>query len=297
MTPPAEHCLDCHAPLAGRYCHECGQDNAHQRLRLRTLLRDAAKDITGLETPLLCTTRSLLRHPGRLSLDYVRGRRRRYLSPLKYVMFIAAIYGTLSVLLGMYDRMNEMMGAAALVDPDDVLMTTVMAWSKQAQETLSAILPLVSVPFVVGMAWLLYRDTNRTLAEHAVAVCYATALAMLLGLPGILINVFASETVVILNGLAFIVINFAVLGWTWHGFYGKSIAQTLWRAAVAMLVSLIGSGLFGALIGMIAAILAAAYVTVQHGVELRPDPRATMPATMPATAPALAPTTTPIAAE
>jgi hypothetical protein len=96
--PPAEDatagvCPSCGGGLVGDYCHRCGEKRAGARdLTLRHFLRDAAQELTSLEhSKILRTLRALLFRPGRLSAEWVAGRRNPYVKPLNLYLAVFAL--------------------------------------------------------------------------------------------------------------------------------------------------------------------------------------------------------------
>lgn len=92
-TPVAgEVCANCGALLVGEYCHACGQRRIHHALSLRAMISDAAahtSEFTELKT--LRTLGALLTQPGRLTNDYIDGRRVAWIAPVKLYLMIFAV--------------------------------------------------------------------------------------------------------------------------------------------------------------------------------------------------------------
>lgn len=84
---PAGNCANCGTPLAGAYCHACGQ-SAHIH---RSLLHMAEEFLHGLlhfETKAWRTIPALIFKPGQLTRNYIQGQRTRYVSPLALFLFL-----------------------------------------------------------------------------------------------------------------------------------------------------------------------------------------------------------------
>lgn len=94
-------CGNCGEILRGAYCHGCGQKRlADGDRRLGHLLRQAFGVLSDLDGPLWGSLRALFFQPGRLSRDYLDGRRRRWMSPVGLFLLANVLYflspGTLS---------------------------------------------------------------------------------------------------------------------------------------------------------------------------------------------------------
>jgi hypothetical protein len=66
----------------GPYCAQCGQETVIGRLTLREFGHEYIQNFVSLEGRLWRTLWLLLRHPGRLTVEFLAGRRRRYVRPL-----------------------------------------------------------------------------------------------------------------------------------------------------------------------------------------------------------------------
>src|ERR1051325_9743336 len=85
-------CANCGQPLAGRYCSACGEQILDRETRtVRHFVAESLFDeITHLDSRFWLTLRLLLFKPGVLTLEFIAGRRRRYITPVK--LLLAAIF-------------------------------------------------------------------------------------------------------------------------------------------------------------------------------------------------------------
>lgn len=87
-----KNCLNCQTELVGRYCHHCGQENLEPKETVWHLVTHFFNDITHFDGKFFETVKYLLRKPGFLSLEYIRGRRMSYLNPIRMYVFTSAIF-------------------------------------------------------------------------------------------------------------------------------------------------------------------------------------------------------------
>lgn len=88
----AAACPSCGARLAGEYCHACGERlRTPEQLSLRHSLREFAEDLFDVDSRAIRSLRLLLFSPGFLTLEYIRGRRRPYLGPLRMYLTVFAV--------------------------------------------------------------------------------------------------------------------------------------------------------------------------------------------------------------
>lgn len=96
----AQRCRNCDQPLSGQYCAVCGQRVKHRIISLWELLRDVVGDVFELDSRLWRTLLPLLFRPGRLTVEYLRGRRVHYTPPFRLylvtslIFFLVAFFGS-----------------------------------------------------------------------------------------------------------------------------------------------------------------------------------------------------------
>lgn len=91
--PPADadhthetSCLNCGTALLGPHCHMCGQIR-HLHRNLAGFFHDIAHGVFHFEGRIWRTLPMLAWHPGRLTRDYISGRRTAYISPIAGFLF------------------------------------------------------------------------------------------------------------------------------------------------------------------------------------------------------------------
>ena len=92
-------CLNCGTSLKGPFCYYCGQPDRNFMRFFPVLLRDLMEDLLDLDSRFMRTIKPLLFKPGRLTRDYMEGRRFRYAPPMRLYIFSSILFFLLAALL------------------------------------------------------------------------------------------------------------------------------------------------------------------------------------------------------
>lgn len=85
-------CLNCGASLSGPFCASCGQRDIPPYPSVRELAVDAVAEFSGWDGRLASTLRALIERPGKLTHEFLEGRRARYISPLRLYLLASLVY-------------------------------------------------------------------------------------------------------------------------------------------------------------------------------------------------------------
>jgi Protein of unknown function (DUF3667) len=90
--PPTAHCKNCNAVLLGRFCANCSQAaDVHVPSTLE-LVHDLLEGLTHSDSRLWRTLKFLWFKPGRLTQEYVAGRRAAYLPPFRLYLILSIVF-------------------------------------------------------------------------------------------------------------------------------------------------------------------------------------------------------------
>lgn len=92
-------CQNCGYQVDKRYCSNCGQENVELHRSLQQLFSEFIEYTFYIDSSFWETFRNLLLNPGKLTRDYLTGKRKRYINPIKlYFLFSFAATLILSFL-------------------------------------------------------------------------------------------------------------------------------------------------------------------------------------------------------
>ncbi len=95
----SEHCPNCGTQLQGPFCHYCGQPDKRLLRFFPVLVREFFEDFLELDSRFTRTMKPLLFKPGRLTRDYLDGRRFRYTPPMRLFIFSSMLFFILAATL------------------------------------------------------------------------------------------------------------------------------------------------------------------------------------------------------
>ena len=130
--PPNESpaCLNCGTRLRGQYCGSCGQRSRSRLISIWQLLREAFGDLFELDSRLWRTVLPLLTRPGKLTRDYLEGRRARYMPPFRTYLVLSVVF----FLVAFFDPQSF----RQIIDPDPQPTAEEIAQKKESAEAAAA---------------------------------------------------------------------------------------------------------------------------------------------------------------
>ncbi len=100
---PSANCPNCEAVVSGHYCSNCGQEAILHHASTREFLHEFVGHYVALEGRLWGTVMRLLFRPGALTLEYIRGRRVRFVQPLRLYLTLSLLFFAIMKFSGGFD--------------------------------------------------------------------------------------------------------------------------------------------------------------------------------------------------
>lgn len=91
-APAVSTCLNCGAATSANYCASCGQETRLHVASVAEFFHEFIGHYIALEGKLWQTLWLLLTRPGRLTADYIAGRRARYVAPLRVYLSLSLLF-------------------------------------------------------------------------------------------------------------------------------------------------------------------------------------------------------------
>ena len=181
-------CQNCEAPLGGRYCSNCGQEDRRTLPGLRELVDELLGGLFSYDARLWRSLYPLLLRPGYLTCEYLQGRRASYIPPVRLFLVFSLGY----FLLYSFDFLSP------YVQPEVEEVTQPQAAPLSAAEQINArieafgrtrfraevlgrlpTMVLLLLPFAAGLLQLFYRGPAHPYLGHLVFCLHAHAALFL----------------------------------------------------------------------------------------------------------------------
>lgn len=167
-------CANCGTPLAGAFCHACGQRHPTPRFTLRGLLGQVPQVLFNVDRSLFDTVRKLTLHPGQVIREYIDGRRVRYVNPLTLLTTLCGL-SALGYALYPFDYGPIAAGVPAPYRD---------AYIGMFRMTFEYYTPLMTLllPLAAAITRVVFRGRGRGYGEHLVANAYLFSIVNLISL-------------------------------------------------------------------------------------------------------------------
>jgi hypothetical protein len=202
-----EHCPNCDAAVHGPYCAQCGQETVHELPTLHEFVHEYLHHYVAAEGKLVATVKLLILKPGQLTVEYLAGRRKRYVKPLPLYLTFSFLFFLLLGWSGMFTPLQVVhidgkpvahpaqalaTIAASDADPDERRLLSftaqVVGQLNQAEsfaafsEHLLHRLPyalFVLMPLFAAMCALVYRSRQQSYGVHLLFALHLHAFAFI----------------------------------------------------------------------------------------------------------------------
>ncbi len=102
-------CTNCGHPLdmSDRFCPNCSQANSTKKLTLKDFIDEFFSTLISYDSKLLKTLTALLVFPGKITTDYLAGKRVSYTNPFRFLLSLAIIYFLALNFSGNYQKLDK----------------------------------------------------------------------------------------------------------------------------------------------------------------------------------------------
>lgn len=105
----AAECFNCGHPFFGneKFCPECGQINKNPKITFGSFIHEVFNGFISWDSKFWTTFIPLLIKPGKVSRDYIDGKRQRYANPFRFYLTISVLFFLILGITESYDKFDE----------------------------------------------------------------------------------------------------------------------------------------------------------------------------------------------
>ncbi len=105
----AAECFNCGHPFYGneKFCPECGQINKNPKITFGSFIHEVFNGFISWDSKFWTTFIPLLIKPGKVSRDYIDGKRQRYANPFRFYLTISVLFFLIVGATESYDKFDQ----------------------------------------------------------------------------------------------------------------------------------------------------------------------------------------------
>ncbi len=108
MEQTSVTCKNCSSHFYGKYCNECGEKVYDEKDKsLVDIFEELFHFISHFEGNIFTTLKTIFTKPGKLSLDYCNGIRKKYFKPISFFLLLVVLYLVFPMARGLNLKLNE----------------------------------------------------------------------------------------------------------------------------------------------------------------------------------------------
>jgi len=174
MQEPEEAvCTNCGAPVVTNFCGECGQKSITGGLDWKHLSETFISFVFNFDRPFIKTLRGVLWNPGLASRKYIQGQHQTYYHPIRFFVFILAIYVLIRVFVE-YDPLAIQVELAEGEVSENIQTSFDTRVADKLSQSINYILfVLVSILAIVGRFF--FQKSRFNIVEFHVLSFYAVS--------------------------------------------------------------------------------------------------------------------------
>lgn len=218
-------CLNCGASIEGSFCHECGQsvrDNTDRSIG--KLAADFLDNIFFFDNRFLISLWYLIRFPGRMTVEFLAGKRKKFVSPVTLFLFINLIYFFVSPLsdysISLEDQYSQPYSSwvkdwiNGKLQNEGLDFRTYSVTYQNRSDTISKAIMIINIPMIAVLVYLMAFKKRRfyydslIFAFHFFSLYLASWIA--LDWADWLINFLAGDENSIVSAISFVLFASAI---------------------------------------------------------------------------------------
>ena len=276
--PQTTKCLNCGTEFQGNFCPECGQSAETGPFTMKFIYENLLAAFISKDGGIWFTLKNLFTRPGEMIVEILKGKRRRYFSPFPMLFCALTVYILLYTFTGSRGDIQEIEKELLEMEKEDeaeptadISITDIHENEKTISIRKSKIYKIVdmgfkfyythytavtmlTIPFFLFATRMWYGKHNRKRyyrAEYLVAITYSMAMVVLYRCLTSLVYLFSQNVSDSMSDWIPIVFIVAFTA-CFRKMLGFSIAKTVWRSVLAVILYYMIIGFMLIVVGIVA---------------------------------------------
>lgn len=182
-------CQNCKNSFTGNFCANCGQrKQANDRLRFKELSKDFVDNVFNIHKGLFYTFWQLLKAPGKTGRAFIRGKRKDFTNPIRYLIIAVAIQAFIDYWF-IHPELDEAPGFIYFAFLSEEINRS-MAWWNHILATRYSFIHNLSMIFTFPLAYtVLFRKQGYNFTELLTVNFYYFATGLIVTI----LSIFGTE--------------------------------------------------------------------------------------------------------
>lgn len=235
------HCLNCGTEFQGKFCPECGQNAETGRFTLSFIFGNLLAAVLGRDGGVAYTLKNLFSRPGKMIVEILEGKRRKYVSPFPMLFLALTVYILIFTLTGTKGDLSSdlslgLSNDAAANSQISIEINRLVTKAFNFYLNHYTLCYMLTLPLFIIAARRCYGKRNRKRyywAEYTVAVVYALVILVLYRCVINLIYPLSTSiyaTMALLEPIAII----TALTACFRRMMGFGMVKTIWRSSLTL---------------------------------------------------------------
>ncbi len=187
-----ECCKNCGKQFTGKFCSFCGQKKYSEKDKsLAHIFEEAFHFLTHFEGSFFTSLKTILLHPGKLTVDYCAGIRKKYYKPISLFLMVVIVYLLNPMYSGLnqeyrYFKENSVYGSNAIAAIEKKLANSTLTEAElaiqygQKSKSLSKVLLFLFIVSSTAFLYILYFKQRKWLFDHVILATEINTIFILL---------------------------------------------------------------------------------------------------------------------
>jgi hypothetical protein len=170
-------CKNCETTYEGRFCPNCSQKADTHRFTLKHFAHEVFHAVTHTDKGIIFLMKELFRWPGKVTSEYVGGKRRKYFNPITFLLIMIAVQIFVSKKTDFFSEFTRSIStwsqqmAAKSKNPEARLKAIEDQNKKTEKQVAGALdnnklLTFLFIPVLSILTWLFFKKSGYNYAEN-----------------------------------------------------------------------------------------------------------------------------------